>query len=100
MASLMCVDIDLNPESEETDVVNEASNENETKSNIEEVLESEIRNAVENGDGIVKWLELDELEIDDDKLLSLSLSTKFPVRHSKQLHLYIFIKLVLKAIIC
>ncbi|KAK2645229.1 hypothetical protein Ddye_020424 [Dipteronia dyeriana] len=78
MASLMCVDVDFNSDSEETDLVNGVSHENGIKSNVEDVLESEIRNATGKGDGSVKWLELEELDIDDDMLLSLSLSSKFP----------------------
>ncbi|OMO67166.1 Tubulin-tyrosine ligase [Corchorus capsularis] len=71
MAALMCVDVDEDAGSEE--VV-----ENGGKMTVEEVLESEIRNARENGDGVVRWLELEELGLDDDTLLSLDLSTKFP----------------------
>ncbi|KAI9191719.1 hypothetical protein LWI28_012507 [Acer negundo] len=78
MASLMCVDVGLNSDSEETDLVNGVSHENGIKSNVEDVLESEISNANGKGDGSVKWLELEELDIDDDILLSLSLSSKFP----------------------
>ncbi|XP_044464810.1 tubulin--tyrosine ligase-like protein 12 isoform X2 [Mangifera indica] len=78
MASLMCVDIDVASDSEETDTVNGASHENGVMSNVEEVLQSEIRYAREKGDGTVKWLELEELNIDDDMLLSLNLSSEFP----------------------
>ncbi|KAM7274477.1 hypothetical protein ACFE04_016343 [Oxalis oulophora] len=67
MAALMCVDIDLEDDSED-----------DAKLNTEETLESEISEAKENGDGIVRWLELEELDIDDDKLLSLDLPSKFP----------------------
>ncbi|KAL5768517.1 hypothetical protein ACOSP7_015062 [Xanthoceras sorbifolium] len=78
MASLMCVDVDFNSDSEETDLVNGVSHKNGIKSNVEDVLESEIRNAMGKDDGSVKWLELEELDIDCDTLLSLSLSSKFP----------------------
>lgn len=77
----MCVDIDVASDSEETDTVNGASHENGVMSNVEEVLQSEIRYAREKGDGTVKWLELEELNIDDDMLLSLNLSSEFPVCH-------------------
>ncbi|KAA8523324.1 hypothetical protein F0562_009747 [Nyssa sinensis] len=55
MASLMCVDIDLNSDAEEADHV-----------------------AKEEGDGTVSWLELEELDIDDPTLLLLDLPSKFP----------------------
>ncbi|XVE53987.1 hypothetical protein DITRI_Ditri03aG0046700 [Diplodiscus trichospermus] len=71
MAALMCVDVDDDAGLEETV-------ENGWKMTVEEVLESEIRNAKENGDGVVRWLELEELGLDDTTLLSLNLSTKFP----------------------
>ncbi|XP_022731024.1 tubulin--tyrosine ligase-like protein 12 [Durio zibethinus] len=71
MAALMCVDVDDDADLEETI-------ENGEKMMVEEVLESEIRNAGENGDGVVRWLELEELGLDDAALLSLNLSSKFP----------------------
>lgn len=73
MASLMCVDGDLDSDSE---VVN---GENDVKLNVEDVLESEIQYAADKSNGTVKWLELEELDVDDDMLLSLNLSSKFPV---------------------
>ncbi|GAV72802.1 TTL domain-containing protein [Cephalotus follicularis] len=73
MAALMCVDIDLNAETEETDLVDK-----NTKLNVEEIFENEIACAKENGDGIVRWLELEDVDIDDDILLSLNLPCKFP----------------------
>ncbi|CBI27809.3 uncharacterized protein LOC100266448 isoform X2 [Vitis vinifera] len=74
MASLMCVDIDMDSNSEETDAVNGGSDEKDTKLDVGR----EISEAEEKGDGIVRWLELDELGIDDDMLLSFDLSSKFP----------------------
>ncbi|KAF3965043.1 hypothetical protein CMV_010736 [Castanea mollissima] len=79
MAALMCVDIDLNSNAEETEeVVDGFSHQNGTKLSVFEAMESEIHGAKENGDGSVRWLELDELDIDDDTFLSLDLSTRFP----------------------
>ncbi|GLT81160.1 hypothetical protein SLA2020_525630 [Shorea laevis] len=70
MAALMCVDIHIDSDDKEE--------ENDENLSIEEVLENAIRNAKENGDGIVTWLELEELGIDDETLLSLDLPSKFP----------------------
>lgn len=69
MAAIMCVDNDLD---------SHFSNE---KQSVLEVIESEIGAAKEKGESpvSVRWLELDELDIDDDTLLSLDLATKFPV---------------------
>ncbi|XP_015889057.3 uncharacterized protein LOC107423918 [Ziziphus jujuba] len=75
MASIMCVVDDLNSDSEEK---NEALDYNNAKRSVFEVVESELCAAKEKGDGNVKWLELDELGIDDDTLLSLDLGSKFP----------------------
>ncbi|KAL4297644.1 hypothetical protein GQ457_12G022040 [Hibiscus cannabinus] len=72
MAALMCV------EGDDDDGGLEQAVENGGKMTVEEVLESEIRNARESGDGFVRWLELEELGLDDTTLLSLDLSTKFP----------------------
>ncbi|XP_017630746.1 uncharacterized protein LOC108473591 [Gossypium arboreum] len=71
MAALMCVDV-------EDDGGSEQAAESGGKMTAEEVLESEIRNAKETGDGFVRWLELEELGLDDASFLSLNLSTKFP----------------------
>ena len=77
MAALMCVDIDLNQNAEETEeVVDGIAHQNGTKLSIFEAMESEIHGAKENGDGAVRWLELD---IHDDTFLSLDLSSRFPV---------------------
>ncbi|XP_038701162.1 tubulin--tyrosine ligase-like protein 12 isoform X2 [Tripterygium wilfordii] len=66
MAALMCVDVDYNSDTEV-----------HPKLSAEEVVEGEIQNAKEKGEGTV-WLELDELDIDDDKLMALDLPSKFP----------------------
>lgn len=81
MAALMCVDIDLNSNAEEEteEVVDGISHQNGTKLSVFEAMESEIHGAKEIGDGAVRWLELDELDIDDDTFLSLDLSSRFPV---------------------
>ncbi|CAM8966903.1 unnamed protein product [Rhodiola kirilowii] len=74
MASLMCVDIDLNSEQEEELDSSSALQQLDP----EEILKAEIQNAKENGNGVVRWIELEDLDLDDDKLLSLDLDTKFP----------------------
>lgn len=79
MASLMCVDIDLNSDAEEVDHTGGGTDENGTKLGIMEILESEIHEAKEKGDGTVRWLELEELDMDDSMFLSLDLPSKFPV---------------------
>lgn len=75
MSSLMCVDIDI--DSDDESELNSSD-----KPGVVEILESEVREAKEKGDGTVKWLELEGLEIDDDMLLSLDLPTRFPVCNS------------------
>ncbi|KAL4613767.1 hypothetical protein ACB092_07G003900 [Castanea dentata] len=80
MAALMCVDVDLNSNAEEEteEVVDGISHQNGTKLSVFEAMESVIHGAKENGDGAVRWLELEELDIDDDTFLSLDLSSRFP----------------------
>ncbi|XAR51089.1 hypothetical protein NMG60_11005624 [Bertholletia excelsa] len=78
MASLMCVDIHLNSDAEEVDHPGGGRDENGTKLGIMEILESEIHKAKEKGDGTVRWLELEELDMDDSMFLSLDLPSKFP----------------------
>ncbi|XP_058001912.1 uncharacterized protein LOC110640426 isoform X2 [Hevea brasiliensis] len=75
MASLMCVDIDLNSDAEDGDGV---SQENNSKLNAMDVIENEINDAKVKGCDAVRWVELEELDVDDDMLLSLDLSSKFP----------------------
>lgn len=72
MAAIMCVDNDLNFDSEDNEV-------NNGKQSVLEVIESELGAAKEKGEGPVRWLELEELDIDDDTMLSLDLANKFPV---------------------
>lgn len=72
MAAIMCVDADLNSESEE-----DRLSEGNAKRSVLEVLENEITEA----NGNVRWLELEDLDIDDETLSSLDLSTKSPVCH-------------------
>lgn len=76
MASLMCVDADCHEDDEDG---NGDLDDNHGKMTAEEVLESEICRAKEMGNYGVKWLELEELDIDDDKLLALDLPSKCPV---------------------
>lgn len=71
----MCVDID-------DDSDDESKLNSRDKPGVEETLESEVQAAKEKGDGTVKWLELEGLEIDDDMFLSLDLPTRFPVCNS------------------
>ncbi|KAH1209508.1 Tubulin--tyrosine ligase-like protein 12 [Glycine max] len=73
MGSLMCVDVDV-------DVSLDAEDEAEVNDerDVVETLESEVREAKENGDGTLRWLELEGLHIDDDMLVSLALPTRFP----------------------
>ncbi|GAB2219246.1 hypothetical protein Drorol1_Dr00006879 [Drosera rotundifolia] len=75
MAALMCVDSELNEDPEES---THGVSENGTTFSIEEILESEIRKAKEKGDDVVRWLELEEIGLDDEALLSLDLPSKFP----------------------
>ncbi|KAF3439686.1 hypothetical protein FNV43_RR17964 [Rhamnella rubrinervis] len=74
MAAIMCVENDLSFGSEENEVLDE----NNTKRSAFEVVESELSDAKARGDDSVRWLELDELAIDDDTLLSLDFGSKFP----------------------
>ncbi|BBH08212.1 tubulin-tyrosine ligase [Prunus dulcis] len=76
MAAIMCVDADLNSESEE-----DRLSEGNAKRSVLEVLENEITEA----NGNVRWLELEDLDIDDETLSSLDLSTKSP-KYSKNRH--------------
>ncbi|KAL6507667.1 hypothetical protein OROGR_023862 [Orobanche gracilis] len=73
MASLMCVDIDLYSE---TDV---PTNEYDAKLSAAEIVEKELHKVKEEGVDYVRWLELEDLEIDDEMLVSLDLSSKFPL---------------------
>ncbi|XP_057767163.1 uncharacterized protein LOC130987590 [Salvia miltiorrhiza] len=72
MASLMCVDLDLNSEAEET------GDEDDAKMSAAEVVEREFCRVKEEGAHSVRWLELEDLEMDDATLVSLDLPAKFP----------------------
>lgn len=74
MASLMCVDMNEDTEEIENNV---SADSNELS--VEQILEAEIVKAKSEGHDSVKWLELEELSIDDTKFLSLDLPGKFPV---------------------
>ncbi|GFY80492.1 tubulin-tyrosine ligase [Actinidia rufa] len=78
MASLMCVDIDLNSDAEDLDNSGGGLDENSSKLNILEIVEGEIRKEKEKGEISVKWLELEELDMDDSMMLSLDLPSKVP----------------------
>lgn len=73
MASLMCVDVDLNSEAEET------GDEDEAKMSAAEIVEREFCQVKEKGVHSIKWLELEDLDIDDSMLVSIDLPSKFPV---------------------
>lgn len=73
MAALMCVDVDLNSEGEEQ------GDEVDAKLSAAEIVEREFCRVKEEGIHSVRWLELEDLEIDDSMLLSLDLPSKFPV---------------------
>lgn len=73
MASLMCVDTDLNSEAEETGDADEA------KMSAAELVEREFCEVKEKGPHSVRWLELEDLDINDALLVSLDLPSKFPV---------------------
>ncbi|XP_052181367.1 uncharacterized protein LOC127794380 [Diospyros lotus] len=78
MASLMCVNIDLISDAGEVEHSGGASDENSAKLNAVEIVESEICKAKEKGDESVRWLELEDLDINDAMLFSLYLPSKFP----------------------
>ncbi|KAL0346758.1 UNVERIFIED_CONTAM: Tubulin--tyrosine ligase-like protein 12 [Sesamum calycinum] len=71
MASLMCVDADLNSDAEET------GDEDDAKLSAVEIVEREFCKVKEEGIHSVRWLELEDVEI-DDAMLSLDLPSKFP----------------------
>ncbi|PSS20768.1 Tubulin--tyrosine ligase-like protein [Actinidia chinensis var. chinensis] len=78
MASMMCVDIDLNSDAEDMDNSGGGLDENSSKLNVLEIVECEIRKAKEKGEASVRWLEREELDMDDSMMLSLDLPSKFP----------------------
>nr|XP_043619113.1 tubulin--tyrosine ligase-like protein 12 [Erigeron canadensis] len=75
MASLMCVDIDLNSDDEEADNAGEDSS---SELGVVEIVEREFEKVKKEGPGAVVWLELEDLDIDDDVFMSLDLPNKFP----------------------
>lgn len=75
MAALMSVDIDFE---EDTEGTADDLDDNTQKMSAEEILASEICRAKELGQDELKWLELEELKMDDDKLLALDLPYKCP----------------------
>lgn len=78
MAALMCVDIHLNSAAEEAgDVDGGAGEEDSSKLSAAEIVERIMRKVKEGRDDM-RWLELEELDIDDDMLVSLDLPDKFP----------------------
>ncbi|PHT45524.1 hypothetical protein CQW23_14682 [Capsicum baccatum] len=78
MAALMCVDIDLNSADEEAgDVEGGAGEEDSSKLSAAEIMEREMCKVKEGLDD-TRWLELEELDIDDDMFVSLDLPDKFP----------------------
>ncbi|KAG8376229.1 hypothetical protein BUALT_Bualt09G0041300 [Buddleja alternifolia] len=72
MAALMCVDTDLNLEDGET------CDEDGVKLSAVKIVEREFCRVKEEGVRSVRWLELEDLEIDDSMLVSLDLLSKFP----------------------
>jgi len=71
MGSLMCVDADVSSD--------DGEDERNDELGVEETIEMEVDAAKENGDGTLRWLELEGLNIDDAMLVSLALPTRFPV---------------------
>ncbi|XP_039144964.1 tubulin--tyrosine ligase-like protein 12 [Dioscorea cayenensis subsp. rotundata] len=76
MAALMCVDVDLESDSEKEGIESGDGKTNEEK--VREILEREMEKVKERGIDGAAWLELEELGIDDEMLCSLDLSSKFP----------------------
>lgn len=70
MASLMCVDVDMDEE---------PGDEDDAKLSASEIVEREFSKVKEEGAHSLRWLELEDLEIDDAMLVSLDLPNKFPV---------------------
>ncbi|KAL5219467.1 hypothetical protein ABZP36_020151 [Zizania latifolia] len=76
MAALMCVDLDRRTELEESD--EQDSRKTGSLENALVVVEKERTRIQEKGSDFAAWLELEELGIDDDMLIALNLSAKFP----------------------
>jgi tubulin--tyrosine ligase-like protein 12 len=77
MAALMCVDLDRRIETEEAD--EKDGHESGSLEHVLQVVEKEKARVQERGRDSAAWLELEELGIDDDMLVALDLSAKFPV---------------------
>ena len=73
MAALMCVDVDLDSATEQE------GEEDSSKLSAVELVEREMCK-VKEGQDYTRWLELEELDVDDHMLVSLDLPSKFPVR--------------------
>lgn len=86
----MCVDIDLNSDDEDAD-------KEDIKLTVVEIVERELEKVKKEGPGAVVWLELEDLNIDDDVFVSLDLPTKFPVchhcSHSHLFHAFLFLRI-------
>ncbi|KAG0497473.1 hypothetical protein HPP92_002164 [Vanilla planifolia] len=79
MAALMCVDMDLDSDSAgKSEIESEGNHESGSAKNVLTRLEREMNMAKERDSSSIAWLELEELGIDDEMLLSLDLSSKFP----------------------
>ncbi|KAI3694429.1 hypothetical protein L1987_77394 [Smallanthus sonchifolius] len=76
MASLMCVDTDVSSHLEDAD--DEGCELEGNKLSVTEIVEGEVQKVNKEGHGAVVWLELEDLDIDDDVFLSLDLPSKFP----------------------
>ena len=77
MAVLMCVDLDRRAEVEESDEQDRVAS--GSLEHVLQVVEKERARIQEKGSDFAAWLELEELGIDDDMLVALDLSAKFPV---------------------
>ena len=73
----MCVDLDRNIETEESD--EQDGEKNGSLEHVLQAVETERARVQERGTDSAAWLELEELGIDDDMLVTLDLSAKFPV---------------------
>lgn len=88
MAALMCVDVDTEPEIEGSEAEDEAEAENGTRESVLEIVQREVSRVKERGSNSAAWLELEELGIDDEMLLSLDLSAKLPVEYSLEVYMF------------
>jgi tubulin--tyrosine ligase-like protein 12 len=77
MAALVCVDLDRRVELEDSGEQDQEKS--GSLDDVLQVLEKERTRIQEKGGDSVAWLELEELGIDDDMLVTLDLPAKFPV---------------------